>query len=252
MVLRASATHATVSLSAPATPGGELSFGLWYDTEAGYDVLTLEASTDGGTTWAPVPFAIRSGPATDGTISGFGGRRWHHAEAALPEGDDVLVRWRYANDAANQGRGVYVDRVRVDGKRISDDVVHGRRLAAVAELRPLQGGLLVIAVTVDSKVTFLHARRSPGHDGPDPRPAALPGSGRAPGRRTGPRRPGRGRRLHDQLAGPRLRDLGDDRDPVLPGRRVHRLPRAPAGPGRRARPQRRRREPPAHRRYRRR
>ncbi|HWM73142.1 MAG TPA: serine hydrolase [Nocardioides sp.] len=109
-----------VSLSAPATPGGGLSFGLWYDTEAGYDVLTLEASTDGGATWASLPFAIRSGPSTDGTISGFGGRRWHHAEAVLPEGDDVLVRWRYASDAANQGRGVYVDRVRVDGKRISD------------------------------------------------------------------------------------------------------------------------------------
>ena len=30
------------------------------------------------------------------------------------------MRWRYDHDAANQGRGVYVDRVRVDGKRIPD------------------------------------------------------------------------------------------------------------------------------------
>ena len=112
----------TVTLTAPATPGGELMFGLWYDTEAGYDVLTLETSTDGGSTWTPEPFDLRSGPTTDGTISGFGGRRWHHASAMLPEGDDVLVRWRYASDAANQGRGVYVDRVRVDGKRIPDDL----------------------------------------------------------------------------------------------------------------------------------
>ena len=112
----------TVTLTAPATPGGELMFGLWYDTEAGYDVLTLETSTDGGSTWTPEPFDIRSGPTTDGTISGFGGRRWHHASTMLPEGDDVLVRWRYASDAANQGRGVYVDRVRVDGKRIPDDL----------------------------------------------------------------------------------------------------------------------------------
>ena len=110
----------TVTLTAPAAPGGELDFGLWYDTEAGYDILTLEASTDGGSTWAPVPFAIREGPATDGTVSGFGGRRWHHAEATLPEGDDVLMRWRYTSDPANQGRGVYVDRVRVDGERIAD------------------------------------------------------------------------------------------------------------------------------------
>ena len=115
-----SANARTVTLTAPATPGGELMFGLWYDTEAGYDVLTLETSTDGGSTWTPEPFDIRSGPTTDGTISGFGGRRWHHASAMLPEGDDVLVRWRYASDAANQGRGVYVDRVRVDGKRIPD------------------------------------------------------------------------------------------------------------------------------------
>ena len=57
---------------------------------------------------------------TDGTLSGFGGRRWHAVTATLPEGDDVLVRWRYANDAANQGRGVYVDRVRVDGTRLPD------------------------------------------------------------------------------------------------------------------------------------
>ena len=32
----------------------------------------------------------------------------------------MQVRWRYANDAANQGRGVYVDRVRVDGTRLPD------------------------------------------------------------------------------------------------------------------------------------
>jgi hypothetical protein len=109
----------TVTLTAPAQ-GSELMFGLWYDTEAGYDVLTLEASTDAGETWAKVPFELRSGPSTDGTISGFGGRRWHLAEAELPEGD-VLVRWRYASDANTQGRGVYVDRVRLDGERIPDD-----------------------------------------------------------------------------------------------------------------------------------
>jgi CubicO group peptidase (beta-lactamase class C family) len=110
----------TVSLTAPAH-GSELMFGLWYDTEAGYDVLTLEASADGGDSWAKVPFELRWGPATDGAISGFGGRRWHLAEAALPEGD-VLVRWRYASDATTQGRGVYVDRVRMDRKPLPDSV----------------------------------------------------------------------------------------------------------------------------------
>ncbi len=50
------------------------------------------------------------------------------------EGDDVLVRWRYANDAANQGRGVYVDRVRVDGKRHRPTTATPRRVGALAEL----------------------------------------------------------------------------------------------------------------------
>ncbi|MFC7492760.1 MULTISPECIES: serine hydrolase [unclassified Nocardioides] len=119
----------TPVLSAPVTSGGLLSFGLWYDTEADSDVLTLEASTDGGASWSPVPFSLQSGAEsveTDGSVSGFGGRRWHHAAAALPAADGssgvVLVRWRYANDALYQGRGVYVDRVRVDDARIDDSL----------------------------------------------------------------------------------------------------------------------------------
>ena len=117
----------TATLAAPAPSGAALSFGLWYDTEAGYDVLSLEASTDGGSTWARVPFSMRTGPVvtdTDGTVSGFGGRRWHRATATLPTAarpaDGVLVRWRYASDSLYQGRGVYVDDVRVDDEPVAD------------------------------------------------------------------------------------------------------------------------------------
>ncbi|SFC56220.1 CubicO group peptidase, beta-lactamase class C family [Nocardioides terrae] len=117
----------TVTLSMPAASGGALSFGLWYDTEGGSDILSLEASADGGATWSPVPFSMRAGPVetrTDGTISGFGGRRWHRATAALPtagpSGNGVLVRWRYASDSLYQGRGVYVDDVRVDREPVAD------------------------------------------------------------------------------------------------------------------------------------
>ena len=46
----------------------------------------------------------------------------------------MLVRWRYANDAANQGRGVYVDRVRVDGGRLDERRLTGGGVAAVEEL----------------------------------------------------------------------------------------------------------------------
>jgi CubicO group peptidase (beta-lactamase class C family) len=111
----------TVSLATAGLTGRVLSFGLWYDTEAGFDVATLEASTDGGETWSKLPFTLRTGAetlASDGTVSGFGGRVWHHATAALPAGSDVLVRWRYTNDAAIQGRGVYVDAVEVDGEPV--------------------------------------------------------------------------------------------------------------------------------------
>lgn len=112
----------TATLSTPALSGRELSFGLWFDTEAGYDELSLEASTDGGETWTTLPFTL-DGTGTDGTLSGFGDRRWHTAAALLPEADEVLVRWRYASDAANQGRGVYVDRLRLDRTPIGEELL---------------------------------------------------------------------------------------------------------------------------------
>lgn len=106
----------TVTLATPALDGGVLDFGLWYDTEAGYDEVTLESSLDGGETWQPLPFTLDGTPVPDGVVSGFGGRVWHDASAAAPA--DAEVRWRYASDATTQGRGVYVDRVRLDGSRL--------------------------------------------------------------------------------------------------------------------------------------
>jgi CubicO group peptidase (beta-lactamase class C family) len=108
----------TVTLATPALDGGVLDFGLWYDTEAGYDELTLESSVDGGETWQPLPFTLDGSAVADGVLSGFGGRVWHDASAAVPPGAEV--RWHYASDATTQGRGVYVDRVRLDGDRLDD------------------------------------------------------------------------------------------------------------------------------------
>ncbi len=114
----------TTSLTLPVTAGsGEVEFDLWYDTEANSDILHLEASADDGASWSPVPFSLQSKGETvqtDGQVSGFGGRRWHEAEAEVPAGADLLLRWRYANDTLYQGRGVYVDGVRVDGHRVPD------------------------------------------------------------------------------------------------------------------------------------
>ncbi|HMM96217.1 serine hydrolase [Phycicoccus sp.] len=123
----------TSTLTAPvAVPerGARLGFDLFVDTES-TDVLTLETSADGGSTWSPLPFAVRDrGPQeqTDGTISGEHGRHWMQARADLPAGH-LLLRWRMATDALYLGRGVLVDGVRVTGghRVLLDGERHGDR-----------------------------------------------------------------------------------------------------------------------------
>ncbi|WP_034214504.1 serine hydrolase [Actinoplanes subtropicus] len=113
----ADATTATLTVPLPAVTGARLSFALWYDTEE-TDVGHLEATAD-GTTWQPVPFSLRTGRngwTTDGSFDGFEGRRWLAAAAELPPGT-TAVRWRYQTDAVYEGRGVYVDAIRVSGPR---------------------------------------------------------------------------------------------------------------------------------------
>lgn len=95
-----------------------LAFDLFVDTESS-DPMTLESSTDGGTTWLPAPFTVRDRgtvTTTDGSIAIGGTRRWMQARADLPGGPQQL-RWRYATDASYVGRGVYVDAVRVAGSQ---------------------------------------------------------------------------------------------------------------------------------------
>jgi CubicO group peptidase (beta-lactamase class C family) len=113
--------------SAGPLPGtADVGFRLWYDTEPRWDVGAFEASGDGGAGWAAVPLTLSAGAwrwTTDGTFHGFSGRRWLTATARLPAGTTQL-RWTYARDGGYQGRGVYVDGIRVtDGRRLlfSDD-----------------------------------------------------------------------------------------------------------------------------------
>lgn len=99
----ADATSATLGVpaSVPAA-GARLTFDLWYDTEP-TDVGYLEASPDGGVSWQ-----------TLASFSGFEGRRWLRQSIAVPGGTTDL-RWRYTTDALNEGRGVYVDGIRLTG-----------------------------------------------------------------------------------------------------------------------------------------
>ena len=124
------ATLTTKTLEVPSQ--ASLAFDLFVDTESS-DPMTLESSTDGGTSWHPVPFTVRDRGTvsqTDGSIATSGTRHWLQARAELAAGAQQL-RWRYTTDASYVGRGVYVDGVRVagelgvvlDGERHPEDFV---------------------------------------------------------------------------------------------------------------------------------
>lgn len=116
-----SSTAATLALPSLDTSSGgaRLHCALWWDTEPKSDALTLEATTDGGTTWQPVPFTTtRHGDRPQehpaGTVTGWSGRVWHRLAAELPATRQLGLRWRYATDRLYVGRGAYVDGLRVE------------------------------------------------------------------------------------------------------------------------------------------
>ncbi|MFE6175544.1 serine hydrolase [Streptomyces sp. NPDC056464] len=120
------ATAATATLALPAldTSSGDarLCCALWWDTEPQADVLALETTTDGGTTWQALPFTTtRHGEEPQehatGSATGWSGRVWHRLTARLPAHRQLAIRWRYATDRLYVGRGAYVDGLRVDAAR---------------------------------------------------------------------------------------------------------------------------------------
>jgi hypothetical protein len=112
--------------------GGTLTFQTWFHIEKDWDFGFVEASTDGGTTWAPLvgnitrysdnPFgstawdnSLVSGQAdTDAAITGNSGG-WVDAAFALPAASDVLIRFSYYTDEAYNDPGWFVDDVSVNG-----------------------------------------------------------------------------------------------------------------------------------------
>jgi CubicO group peptidase (beta-lactamase class C family) len=127
----AGSTTATLTLPALDTSGGaaRLRCALWWDTEPGSDALVLEATTDGGTTWTPVPFTTtrrgeepREHPA--GSVTGWSGRVWHGLTAALPAARGLRPAVRgprgVRRRAARRGRGRRAVPRRAPGGRGAD------------------------------------------------------------------------------------------------------------------------------------
>ncbi|MEU8619491.1 serine hydrolase [Streptomyces sp. NPDC048623] len=107
----------TATLTLPEVPGAaRLECAIWWDAEPSADAAVLEASTDGGTTWAPVPFST-AGPDEEhptAALTGWSGRRWHSLTADLtPWPAPPRLRWRSTTDRRYVGRGVYVDVLRL-------------------------------------------------------------------------------------------------------------------------------------------
>ncbi|MGZ4497250.1 MAG: immune inhibitor A domain-containing protein [Nocardioides sp.] len=103
--------------------GGPLTAKVRYEIEDGFDYAYLEASSDGGQTWASLPTSQsytgedQSG-AGDGTgISGTTNGEWVDLTADVPAGTNAL-RWRYATDGGLALAGFQVDNITLAGTDI--------------------------------------------------------------------------------------------------------------------------------------
>jgi immune inhibitor A len=101
---------------------GSLTADVNYETEQHFDYAFIEASTNGGSTWTPVP-TNRSTPAADDQsgfntsgagIDGSTGGAWVPLTATLPAGTNAL-RVRYQTDAAVTELGFKIDNIAING-----------------------------------------------------------------------------------------------------------------------------------------
>lgn len=126
---------ATSTLTVPVPDGATtLRYAFWYDTEPLADTVALAASPD-GSTYTGLPCDLAGGrwawTAADGTVTGYGGRRWLTGTARVPAGS-TTVRWSYATDSNSQGRGVYLDAITLRGP--SGVLFDSRRSADAARI----------------------------------------------------------------------------------------------------------------------
>jgi len=105
----------TIDLTTATT--ANVSAWLQNDTEAGYDFLYAEVSTNGGSTWTQV------GEPIDGTF-GWTQKTW---DLTPFKGQSVQFRFRYASDGGVNGKGSFLDdlTVNVNGSAVVTDDVEG-------------------------------------------------------------------------------------------------------------------------------
>ena len=108
----------------PLTASGpvDVDFTTFVNTES-TDQVFLEASTDGGITWKPLPLKVTGTGAPSGEVSALSGqsvRAWWQVHTRLPQAAAGLqLRWRYTTDEVYEGRGVNLTGLRVtNGSRV--------------------------------------------------------------------------------------------------------------------------------------
>ena len=104
----------TIDLTSATT--ASLSTAAWYDIEEGYDFLSGEVSTDGGTTWTDAAAPV-TGTSADWTTLTYDLSKW--------AGQKVLFRFRYATDGGLHYQGPFLDDITItaDGTPVLTDTV---------------------------------------------------------------------------------------------------------------------------------
>jgi len=100
----------------PARSRASLDFSTWYDIEAGYDYLYVEASTDDGSTWTKLSNRLTG---KDAGIDGSSGGKWVDTSFSLAPyaGQSVLLRFNYRTDGAVANKGFLADGIKVTNRR---------------------------------------------------------------------------------------------------------------------------------------
>ncbi|MFE2140521.1 immune inhibitor A domain-containing protein [Streptomyces sp. NPDC059456] len=112
----------TVDLT--GAPAARLDARVWYDIEQDFDFLTVEASTDGGTTWSALPGTVGGAAVPPKGISGTSGG-WAGLSVPLDgfAGRGIQLRLRVTSDGNTHGKGVTFDDIRItaDGRELLHD-----------------------------------------------------------------------------------------------------------------------------------